>query len=161
MPTFANMNHTDAMNHAQGLISELRQTLDLIQAGTDRNDLAAAVQLAKGPMAALLDELEDSIAQHAGRNLTGLAEDLEQAHGFCSTADAPIFSIGELRHQARQNEPRAFDRDCRVLHQAWDASCLPDQFQSHLEHMGLTTSFGQQVARVLGKYFDEAKACAA
>ncbi|PKM23597.1 MAG: hypothetical protein CVV09_19710 [Gammaproteobacteria bacterium HGW-Gammaproteobacteria-13] len=158
MTALIHMNHITAVNHALGLLSELRQVLDFIRASTEREELAASAQNIKGPMAALHEELEDTISYRSGQNLVDLAENLERTHGQPGVTDnEAIFSINELRYQA-SGEPRLLERTYRVLHQAWEASIFPEQFKRHLEETGLATSFGWQVAEVLIANFSEAKA---
>lgn len=155
MTITANTTYDEVLSQAISLLSELRQTLDLVRAVEEREELLCAVQNSKGHLAALREELEDTVAYRAGRKLTYLAEELERELGYVDEEE--VFSIGELRELA-QKSPRALDSSYRSLQRAWEASALPDQFERHLESMGCKTSLELQVKNTLLAYFDEAKA---
>ena len=153
MTIFAMTTNDEALAYTIHLLGELRQALDLIRANTERDELASVLQESKGTLAALYEELEDTVAYRSGRALTSLAEDLESTY---DPVDGDVFSIGEQLHQ-ESGEVRSIDRTYRVLHRAWEASVLPEQFERHLELMRPATSFGLQVGRVLTTHFTEAK----
>ncbi|MCZ4323984.1 hypothetical protein [Pseudomonas anguilliseptica] len=147
--------HDGALAHTINLLNELRHALDLIRAETEREELASAVQDTKGHLAALREELEDTIAYHGGQKLAQLAEELEREYGFVD--DEEVFSIGELREMAKTS-PRALDSSYRSIHEAWETYVLPYQLEQHLDSTGSKTSFEWQVKHTLLAYFDEAKA---
>lgn len=155
MPTTANTIHDEALAHTISLLNDLRHALDLIRAETEREELAAAVQNAKGYFAALREELEATIAHRGGQKLARLAEDLEHEYGIVD--DDEVFTIGELREMAKAS-PRALDSSYRSIHEAWKTHASPDQLEQHIDATGTKTSFEWQVKHTLLAYFDEAKA---
>lgn len=159
MPIRSYENHTAALNSALEQLRTLRQTLDFIRAETPRKELAETVRSSQGVMAALLEELEESIVHRSGYRLTILAEQIEaELRNQGRQDDEAIWSIAELWEQAKAHEQLALDRDYRVLGQAWQDSCFADQLQSRLERMVLLTDIGHQTAKVLVQHYDDAKA---
>ncbi len=146
-----------AMNHAMELLHELHQTLDFIRAETGREDLATAVKNIKGPMAALREELEESLAHCAGLELAFFAEDFERNQSLSRSEDGPVFSISEYRNLEGE-ESHSLDRTYRALHRAWNGSMFPEEFNTELKRIGGVCAFGWAVAEVLIKNFDDAKA---
>lgn len=154
MTITANTTYDEVLSQAIGLLSELRQTLDLVRAVDEREELSSAIQNSKGHLAALREELEDTVAYRRGQKLAYLAEELEREYGFVD--DEEVFTIGELREIA-QATPRALDSSYRSLQLAWETSELPEQFERRLDSTGCKTSFEGQVKSTLLVYFDEAK----
>lgn len=154
MTITANTIYDEVLSQAISLLSELRQTLDLVRAIDEREELSSAIQNSKGHLAALREELEDTVAYRGGQKLAQLAEELERELGFVD--DEEVFSIGELREIARTS-PRALDSSYRSLQRAWETSARPEQFERRLESMGCKTSLEGQVKSTLLAYFDEAK----
>jgi hypothetical protein len=154
MAITANTTYDEVLSKAISLLSELRQTLDLVRAIDEREELSSALQNSKGHLAALREELEETVVYRGGQKLAHLAEELERKLGYVD--DEEVFSIGELRELA-QATPRALDSSYRSLQQAWETSVFPEQFERRLDSIGCKTSFEWQVKCTLMAYFDEAK----
>ena len=154
MPITANTPHDEVLAHTITLLNDLRQALDLIRVETEREELASTVQNTKGHLAALREELEDTIAHRGGQKLARLAEEFEHEYGV---VDDEVFTIGELREMAKAS-PRALDSSYRSIHEAWKTHASPDQLEQYLDSTGTKTSFEWQVKHTLLAYFDEAKA---
>lgn len=156
---YAAANKAEVLSRAMGLMKELRYTLDLIRAGTPREELVEAVGAARAPLAALQDELGDSIAYSAGWRLSAIAEDIEaKAKREGEILGDAVHGLHMLRLNFEEYDPRGLDRDYRMLASAWEASNNPEQLQNRLDEAQLGTELGGAVARILVGRYDEAKA---
>lgn len=150
--------HIQELTGAIEQLESLRKSLDYIRATTARSELAETVRDFQGKAAALREELENSIAAHLGDRLTDIAEEMEAgeiARG--EIHEDIIFSLGELRRMAKENEPLVLDRDLRILQKAWEESFLPEDFLRRSTEARLVSGFGSQAATVLAKYYEEIK----
>lgn len=155
---YSTANKVATLNHAKELLQELRHTLDLIRAGTPREDMAEAVSAARAPLAMLQAEIEDSIAYSIGWHLSNAVEDIEaNAANEGQTIGDEFRTVPELRLASGRTEPRELDRDYRMLGQAWEASCLSDQLELRLERAQLQTRIGEVAAKILRDHYEAVK----
>ncbi|WP_417540018.1 hypothetical protein [Marinobacter sp.] len=146
---------TETQTEALLQIEALRSTLDYIRSVYTEGDLTRATSAALAAMAALREELKNSIANARGNQLISAVEKLEG--GRIAAEGGTEFPLNHARHTDREEFPEGYDRDCRVLARAWDASWSAEQLRERLSASEAATECGEMAARALVTHYEDVK----
>jgi N6-adenosine-specific RNA methylase IME4 len=142
----------EVLLQAQNNLTALRHMLDLLQAWEEGTELASVVRKTRGELALLHESLEDAKASHAGFHLL---DELMRKDNLNESPDPDeVFTLAEL-YESEAHNTFAFQRDLRVIWQAWENSTTPQQLGELTDQAGLGTTCGYRAAAVLHRYFYE------